>query len=119
MTRGIRGAITAKKNNKSEIISAATKLVAEMMSQNKVKPEDVASIIFTATEDLKAEFPAKAARLIGLDNVPLLCAREIDVPGSLKRCIRILMHINTNKSLKEIKHIYLEGAQILRKEIDS
>jgi len=116
MLRGIRGAITAKKNSKTEILSATIRLLAEMIRSNKVKAEDIASIIFSATQDLNAEFPARAARQIGLNWIPLLCAVEIKVPKSLKKCVRILMLVNTKKKPEEIKHVYLDGAKSLRKE---
>ena len=119
MLRGIRGAITVKKNSKAEILSATTRLLTDLLKANGVKPDEVASIIFTATRDLNAEFPARAARLIGMNNVPLICAVEIDVPKSLKKCIRVLMHVNTGKSQDKIRHIYLEGAAVLRKEFSS
>jgi chorismate mutase len=119
MLRGIRGAITVKKDSKAEILSATTRLLADMMRENGVKPAEIASIIFTATRDLKAEFPARAARLIGLNYVPLICAVEIDVPKSLKKCLRILMLAETAKRQEEVKHIYLEGASVLRKEFSS
>jgi chorismate mutase len=119
MLRGIRGAITAGKNSKTEILSATIRLLAEMIRANKVKAADITSIIFSATPDLNAEFPARAAREIGLNQVPLMCAVEIKVPKSLKKCIRILMHVNTNKKQENIKHIYLEGAKLLRKEFSS
>ncbi|KAF0133709.1 MAG: chorismate mutase [Candidatus Saganbacteria bacterium] len=119
MLRGIRGAVTAKKNSKDEIIKASTRLLSELISKNNLRIEDIASIFFTATADLKAEFPAKAARLIGLDTIPLLCSVEINVPKSLKKCIRILMLVNSTKTIGQIKHIYLDGAQVLRREFSS
>jgi len=119
MLRGIRGAITAKKNSKTEILSATIRLLAEMIRLNKLKAADIASIIFSATQDLNAEFPARAAREIGLNQVPLLCVTEIKVKKSLKKCIRILVHVNTNRKQEDMKHIYLEGAKLLRKEFSS
>lgn len=114
MMRGIRGAVTVKKNSKDEILEATKKLLCEMAGSNDVEVCDIVSAIFTVTDDLNREFPAKAARLMGWENVPLLCALEIPVPKSLKKCVRVLMHINSNKSQKEIKHVYLEGAKVLR-----
>ncbi len=119
LVRGIRGAITVKNNSSKDVITATIRLLAEMTKSNRIKSEDIASIIFSATPDLNAEFPARAAREIGLNLVPLLCAVEINVPKSIKKCIRILMHVNTNKKQEEIKHIYLEGAKTLRKEFSS
>jgi chorismate mutase len=88
-----------------------------MLLENSVVKDDLVSIIFTATVDLTAQFPAAAARELGLGDVPLLCSVEIDVPDALPRVIRVLMHINSEKSLAQIKHIYLHGAAALRKDI--
>lgn len=116
-TRGVRGATQVKENSVAEIGIAVTELLRKMLDENQIDKQDLISIIFTATPDLTADFPAVAARSIGLGEVPLLCAVEIDVPNSLSRVVRILMHINTEKSLSEIKHIYLNGATVLRKDI--
>jgi chorismate mutase len=115
--RGVRGATQVKENSVQEIGLAVAELLAKMIEDNQVNKVDLISIIFTATADLTADFPAVAARSIGLGDVPLLCAVEIDVPGSLPRIVRILMHLNSDKSLSEIKHIYLNGASVLRKDL--
>jgi chorismate mutase len=115
--RGVRGATQVKENSASEIGTAVAELLAKMIQDNQVNKADLVSIIFTATSDLTADFPAVAARSIGLGDVPLLCAVEIDVPGSLPRVVRILMHFNSEKTLSEIKHIYLNGASVLRKDL--
>lgn len=115
--RGVRGATQVKENSASEIGLAVAELLAKMIEDNQVNKVDLISIIFTATADLTADFPAVAARSIGLGDVPLLCAVEIDVPGSLPRVVRILMHLNSDRSLSEIKHIYLNGASVLRKDL--
>ena len=112
--RGIRGATTVSLNNKEEIIAATAELLAEIVKQNNINVEAIASIIFTTTPDLNAEFPAQAARLLGWQDTPLLCAGEIAVPGSLKNCIRVLLHVNTDKKPQELQHIYLKEAVILR-----
>jgi len=112
--RGIRGAITVKANSSKEIISSTEKLLKEMVKANKIKVEDIASAIFSVTRDLDADFPAQAARNLGWSYTPLLCTYEIDVPGGLKKCIRVLLHVNTNKSQKAIKNIYLSEAKNLR-----
>ncbi|MBI5699475.1 chorismate mutase [Candidatus Saganbacteria bacterium] len=119
MLRGVRGATTVGENRSREILSATRELLREMVKANRVKIEDVSSIIFSVTADLNAEFPARAARELGWGNVPLLCTYEIKVPGSLKKCIRVLMLANTKQSQKAIKHIYLKGAQRLRREFNS
>ena len=113
--RGIRGATSVTSNTKEEIISATKELLEEIAKANQLKIEEIASIIFTVTKDLNAEFPATAARELGWKDTPLLCACEIDVPKSLPKCIRVLLHVNTEKKQKEIKHIYLKEAQTLRR----
>lgn len=115
--RGIRGAITVKKNSKKEIISATKKLLKKLIAVNKIKAEGVASAIFSVTKDLNAEFPAIAARELGWLFTPLLCTTEIPVPGSLKRCVRILIYLNTTKKQKQIKHVYLGDAKKLRPDL--
>ena len=113
--RGIRGATTVQKNEKEEIIEATKELLEKIISENSIEVENVASVIFTVTDDLNAEFPAAAARKIGWLDTPLLCGREINVPGSLPRCIRVLLHLNTDKKSAEINHIYLKESKSLRR----
>ncbi len=116
--RGIRGAITVEQNSKEEILSATKELLTAIITENNVSPEDIASAFFTVTADLNAEFPAAATReLMGWTYVPMLCATEIDVPGRLEKCIRIMVHVNTEKSQTELKHIYLRGATVLRRDL--
>ena len=112
--RGIRGATTVDANTKECVYASTKALLREMIKANDVNKDDVASIIFTATDDLNAAFPAKAAREMGMSNIPLLCSREINVPNSLQSCLRILILFNTNKKPDDIKHIYLKGAADLR-----
>ncbi|GAB4557995.1 MAG: chorismate mutase [Anaerolineae bacterium] len=112
--RGVRGAITVEENTREAILEATRQLLALMVRLNQIDPDDVASVIFTTTQDLNAEFPALAARQLGWSEVPLLCTHEINVPGSLPRCIRILLHWNTTKSPQEITHVYLREAASLR-----
>ena len=112
--RGIRGATTVELNDREEILAATTELLQLMMRQNDVHVEDIASAIFTVTEDLDAEFPALGARQLGWEEVALMCAREIPVPHSLSKCIRVLLHVNTTRSAAEIQHIYIRGAVNLR-----
>jgi chorismate mutase len=112
--RGIRGATTVKENTAEAILAATRELLALIVEANDLKVEDVASAIFTTTPDLTAAFPAKAAREMGWRDVALLDAQEIPVPGSLERCIRVLIHWNTERSAAEIRHVYLRGAQTLR-----
>jgi chorismate mutase len=113
--RGVRGATTVGKNAADEIVSRTQELLARMVVENGIRPEDVASAFFTATDDLDAEFPAVAVRsLEGWNDVPLLCAREIPVPGSLGRCVRILLHWNADVRSEEVRHVFLRGARELR-----
>jgi chorismate mutase len=112
--RGIRGATTVTENTRAEILSATTELLQLIIRQNDLKSEDIVSAIFSLTEDLDAEFPALAARTLGWTEVPLLCAREIPVPGSLGKCIRVLLHVNTTRSQAEMRHVYIRGAVNLR-----
>ena len=115
--RGIRGATQLEQNSSAEMIDAVSALLSEMLSANGVKTEDLISIILTSTPDLISEFPAVAARKIGLGSVPLLCAVEIDVKGALPKVVRVLMHAHLDRDLEDIKHIYLRGAVALRKDL--
>ncbi len=115
--RGVRGATTLENNVREDILQATRQLLALMMRQNGIEAADVASAIFTTTPDINAEFPALAARQLGLIDVPLLCGHEIAVPGSLPKCIRILLHWNTEKLQSEIHHIYIREATKLRPDL--
>ena len=117
LVRGIRGAITVNSNTKEEIIEITKELLIALKKANNFKIEDIVSIFFSTTPDLNAAFPAQAARELGWDKVPLFDMQEIDVPGSLPKCIRILIQINCQKSQTEIKHCYLRRAKILRKDL--
>jgi chorismate mutase len=112
--RGVRGATTADTNSREDILKATRELLAMMIRQNGIRAEDVASAFFSTTSDLNAEFPALAARQLGWYDVALLCNHELDVPGSLRNCIRILLHWNTNVSSNEIVHVYIKAAANLR-----
>jgi len=117
MIRGIRGATTARSNDAAEIAARTRELVSLLVERNGVRPEDVASAVFTVTSDLDAAFPTVAARpLPGWEHVPLLCSTEIPVPGSLGLCIRVLIHWNTDRAQSEIRHVFLHGARELRPE---
>ncbi len=117
LVRGIRGATTVRANAREDILEATRELLEEIVRQNQVDPELVASIVFSTTPDLNAEFPAVAARELGYTNQALSCFHEMNVPGALARCLRILMHVNTERGLSEIKHIYLHGARVLRRDL--
>lgn len=117
--RGIRGATTVSTNSKEEIIEKTGELLKEIGERNDLSPEDIASITFSVTEDLDAEFPAVAARKLEWLYTPLFCTREIPVPGSLEKCIRVLLHVNSEKPQKEMVQIYLYEAKKLRPDLDS
>lgn len=117
MVRGIRGAITIEEDKALEVIKATQELLTEIQDKNEFQIEEIASILFTVTADIRSAFPAEAARLKGWARVPLLCFQEIEVPGALLRCIRVLVHVNTHKAQEEINHIYLRGAQQLRQDL--
>jgi len=114
---GIRGATMLQKNDAIEMKSAVIELLQEMLDKNKVQNDDLVSIIFTTTEDLNCAFPAASARELGLGDVPLLCSKEIEVPGAPKLVIRILIHTYSELSRKNVSHIYLRGAEILRQDL--
>jgi chorismate mutase len=118
MIRGIRGATTVEENSETEIYQATRELLDQIISVNNVEPEDVASVFATLTDDLNAAFPALAIRTIpGWELVPTLCAREIPVPNSIEKCIRVLIHVATERSQNDIKHVYLRRAAGLRPDL--
>jgi chorismate mutase len=118
--RGIRGATTVEQNTAEAIVAAARELLDEVVRRNDLHTEDVASAWFSTTRDLDAEFPAVAARRdLGWDHVALMCSHEMDVPGSLPRCLRLLLHVNTQRSQVELEHVYLRGAQVLRPDVSA
>jgi chorismate mutase len=112
--RGIRGATTVPSNDRERILAGTRELLEEIVRINQVLPSDVASAWFTVTPDLDAEFPAFAAREIGWTDVPLICGREIPVSGALGKCVRVLIHWNTEREQSEIRHVFLHGARALR-----
>ncbi len=115
--RAIRGAITVEHNNADEILAATRELLAEIFKENPEATADMVSMIFTLTPDLDAVFPAKAARLMGVTNVPLMCMSEIPVAGALEKCIRVLIYANTDLGLDDIKHVYMKEAVKLRPDL--
>jgi len=115
--RAIRGAIQVAANERQEVLDGASELVQEVLRRNQVEPADLISILFTATPDLTAEFPAYAARQLGLTDVPLMCATEIAVPGALPRTLRLLAHVETELARADIRHVYLRGAAALRTDL--
>lgn len=117
MIRGIRGAITVDADDREAILAATKRVLREMTERNEVASEDIASILFSLTPDLRAAFPALGARELGWVHVPMLHFSEIDVPGSMPRVIRVLMHVNTGRAQNEIEHVYLEEATALRPDL--
>ncbi|QVQ53062.1 chorismate mutase [Spiractinospora alimapuensis] len=115
--RAIRGAVQVDADERELVIEATAELVSEVMRRNELTAEDLISVVFTGTPDLTSEFPALAARKVGLTDVPLMCAVEMDVPGALPRVVRLLAHVETERPRAEVKHVYLRGAQALRLDI--
>jgi chorismate mutase len=115
--RGVRGATTVHENNAEEILRATRELLAAVVEANGIEEDDVASVIFTTTPDLNAVYPAKAGRDFGWHRTALMGCQEIDVPDGIPRCIRILIHWNTEKTLDEIQHVYMKGALALRPDL--
>jgi chorismate mutase len=119
LCRGIRGATTVAANTKEAILEATRELIQELTAANRLEKENVAAVFFTLTPDLNAVFPAEGARQLGWDKTAMLCVQELPVPGSLPRCIRILILYNTDLPQERLNHVYLKQAQILRPDITS
>jgi len=115
--RALRGATTFELDDTEHVSDRVVELVTEMLGRNGVDHDDVISVIFTATDELTCTFPAAAARRIGLGDVPLLCARELAIEGAMPRCIRVLMHLSTERSRDELRHVYLHEARTLRDDL--
>jgi chorismate mutase len=115
--RAVRGATQVETNQRESLLEATAELVRAVLERNDLAPEDLISVIFTATPDLTAEFPAYAARMIGITDVPFLCATEIDVPGAMPRVVRLLAHVDTAQSREDLRHVYLRGAAALRTDL--
>jgi chorismate mutase len=117
LLRGLRGATTCGVDTPEEITAATQELLLTMMERNDLDHDDVVSVIFTTSTDLTSTFPATAARGVGFGDIPLLCASEIAVPGSMPRCVRVLMHVYSTRGRNEIRHVYLRQAQSLRDDL--
>jgi chorismate mutase len=115
--RGLRGATTVEEDTVSQVTARSQELMQALMASNGLVEDDIISVLFTATADVTSTFPATAVREIGFGAVPLLCAAEIAVPGSMPRCIRVLLHVHTSRPRDEMKHVYLHGAQGLRDDL--
>jgi chorismate mutase len=115
--RALRGATTVDEDTEAHITDRVVALMEALFDHNDIDHDDLISILFTATDDIHATFPATAARKVGLGDVPLICARELDVAGGTPRCIRVMMHLYTDRSRAELHHVYLEGASNLRDDL--
>lgn len=115
--RAIRGATCLQQDDAAEMAEAVTELLTELMTRNDIAPDDLISVLFTATSDLHSAFPAAAARGVGLADVPLICAQEIDVVGAMEKVVRVMVQVQTQKARADIKHVYLRGAEALRQDI--
>ncbi len=115
--RAVRGATTVEEDTPERIREATRELLTEILVRNALDQRDLVSVLFTMTEDLASEFPARAARELGWHDVPLLCMRELAISGALPRCIRVLLHVETGRRRDEIRHVYLAGARALRPDL--
>jgi chorismate mutase len=115
--RAVRGATQVEADQREQVLEATTELLTEVLRRNALRSEDLISVVFTATPDLHSEFPAYAARQMGITDVPLLCAAEIDVPGAMPRVLRLLAHVETERPRAELRHVYLRGAAALRTDL--
>ncbi|MCU1591943.1 MAG: hypothetical protein JWP11_3199 [Frankiales bacterium] len=115
--RAVRGATQVEADDRAQVLAATTELLTEVLHRNALSSDDLISVVFTATPDLHAEFPAYAARQMGINDVPLLCAAEIDVPGAMPRVLRLLAHVETDLSRAQLRHVYLRGAAALRTDL--
>ncbi|MGZ4132111.1 MAG: chorismate mutase [Actinomycetota bacterium] len=116
--RAARGAIVVPGNEAEAILASTGRLLDALLERNRIEHDDLISILFTATQDLDAAFPAEAARRMGLASVPLLCAREIPVAGSMPSVVRVLLHFHSDRGLGDIVHAYLDGAEALRDDLE-
>jgi chorismate mutase len=115
--RAVRGATQVDRDDRDLILDAVRELLEEVLARNRLGVDDLISVLFTATDDLHAEFPAYAARALGITDVPLLCARELEVTGAMPRVLRLLAHVETDLPRAEMRHVYLRGAAVLRTDL--
>ncbi|MFP4635907.1 MAG: chorismate mutase [Nitriliruptoraceae bacterium] len=115
--RALRGATTLDHDERGHLIARTQELITALFERNGLAEDDLISIVFTATDDISTAFPAEAAREAGITHVPLLCARELDIDGSIPRCIRILVHAYTDRSVADLRHVYLHAARQLRTDL--
>ncbi|NAZ83176.1 chorismate mutase [Kineococcus sp. R8] len=115
--RAIRGAVQVEADEREQVLDATRELVEEVIRANALSLDDFISVLFTSTHDLVSEFPAVAARELGMGDVPLMCARELEIDGSMPRVVRLMAHVETRLARAEVRHVYLRGAQALRRDI--
>ena len=115
--RAVRGATQLETDDRDHLLERVAEMVGDLMAANALSVDDFISVIFTATPDLVSEFPAYAARLLGFDDIPLICAREIDVAGAMPRVVRMMAHVETDLARNEVTHVYLHGAALLRRDL--
>jgi chorismate mutase len=115
--RAIRGATTLAEDSREQVITRTQELLHEVFDRNDLTQDDVVSIVFTATDDISSAFPAEAAREAGIESVPLLCARELEIEGGIERCVRVLLHVYTHRRPAELRHPYLHEARQLRTDL--
>ena len=115
--RAIRGAVQLERDEREHLLASVDELIREILGQNALSTDDLISMLFTATPDLHSEFPALAARQLGIGDVPLLCAQELDIDGSMPRVIRVLVHAETDLAKTDVRHVYLRGAVALRRDL--
>lgn len=115
--RAVRGATQVDQDDRQQVLDATTELLEAVLRRNELEPADLISVIFTATPDIRCEFPAYAARQMGITDVPLLCATEMDVPGAMPRVLRLLAHVETERPRQDVRHVYLRGAAALRTDL--
>lgn len=115
--RALRGATTLDRDEREHLLDRTQELIAAMLERNGLSEDDLVSIVFTATDDISSAYPAEAARLAGITHVPLLCARELDIEGGIERCIRLLVHAYSERSVRDLRHPYLHTARQLRTDL--
>jgi chorismate mutase len=115
--RAIRGAVQLEVDDREHLLTCVDELIREILGQNDLATDDLISMLFTATPDLHSEFPALAARQLGIGDVPLLCTQELDIDGAMPRVIRVMVHAETDRTKAEVRHVYLRGAAALRRDL--
>jgi chorismate mutase len=118
VVRALRGATTLEVDSREHLFDRVKELLHELFERNGIHPDDCVSVLFTATQDVHSAFPAEAARAFGLEDVPLMCATELEVEGSVARCVRVMLHLYTERPRDQLRHVYLEGARGLRRDLE-